>query len=67
MGLLITFIMTIAFAFIFKYSIELGTVVIPLPLLFTSLMGIVTIAVPIAIAIEIAAIISAVILNKVID
>ncbi len=67
MGLLIAFIMTIAFAFAFKYSIELGVIAIPLPLLFCSIMGIVDIATPIVVGIEIAAIVLAIILNKVID
>jgi len=67
MGLLIAFIMTIAFAFAFKYSVELGVIAIPLPLLFCCLMGIVDIATPIAVGIEIAAIILAIILNKVVD
>ena len=67
MGLLIAFIMTIAFAFAFKYSVELGVIAIPLPLLFCSIMGIVDIATPITVGIEIAAIVLAIILNKVID
>jgi hypothetical protein len=67
MGLLIAFVMTIIFAFSFKYSIELGIIAVPLPLLFCCLMGIVDIATPIAVGIEIAAIILAIILNKVID
>jgi len=67
MGLLIAFIMTIAFAFAFKYSVELGIIAVPLPLLFCCLMGIIDIATPIAIGIEIAAIVLAIILNKVID
>jgi len=67
MGLLIAFIMTIAFAFAFKYSVELGIIAIPLPLLFCSIMGIVDIATPIVVGIEIAAIILAIILNRVID
>jgi len=67
MGLLIAFIMTIAFAFAFKYSIELGVIAIPLPLLFCCIMGIVDIATPIVVGIEIAAIVLAIILNKVND
>jgi len=67
MGLLICFIMTIAFCFAFKHSIELGMVAVPLPLLFCCIMGIIDIATPIAIGIEIAAIILAIILNKVVD
>jgi len=67
MGLLIAFIMTIAFAFAFKYSVELGIIAIPLPLLFCCIMGIVDIATPIVVGIEIAAIVLAIILNKVID
>jgi len=67
MGLLIAFIMTIAFAFAFKYSIELGIVAIPLPLLFCCIMGIVEIATPVAIGIEIAAIVLAIILNRVME
>jgi len=67
MGLLVCFIMTIAFAFMFKHSIELGTIAIPLPTLFCATMGIIDIAVPIAIGIEIAAIVLAIILNRVMD
>jgi len=67
MGLLVCFIMTIAFAFMFKYSVELGIIAIPLPLLFCSTMGITGIAVPVVIGIEIAAIVLAIILNRVVD
>ena len=67
MGLLIAFIMTIAFAFAFKYSVELGIIALPLPALFCAIMGIIDIAVPVLIGIEIAAIVLAIILNRVID
>ena len=67
MGLLIAFIMTIAFAFAFKYGVELGIIALPMPLLFCVLMGIVNLSLTTVIGIEFGAIILAIILNKVID
>ena len=67
MVLLIDLIMTIAFAFAFKYSVELGVIAIPLPTLFCSIMFAYPVGIPVALGLEIAAIVLAVVLNKVID
>jgi hypothetical protein len=66
--LFIDFIMTIAFAFAFRYSVELGAIAVTLPTLFCSIMfNPYPVAIPIAVGIVIAGIVLAIVLNKVID
>lgn len=64
MGLLIIIIMTIVFAFTMVWSIELGIILLPLPTLMGSIMGIVSIPVHFPIGIFIVALVIAIIISK---
>lgn len=63
MGLLGVFLLTIVFAFLIKFSIPLGIVMIPIPTIMASVIGLIQLDPMIAIGLEIGAIVLAVFVN----
>jgi hypothetical protein len=63
-GVFLTIILTIMFAFVGFFSLAVMVVLVPLPLLFASIIGLVNISVGYAIVFEIVAVIIAVILRQ---
>lgn len=63
MGLLGVFLLTIVFAFILRFSIPLGIILIPLPTLLASSIGLISIDIMIALGLEISAVVLAIFIN----
>jgi hypothetical protein len=64
MGLIIAIILTIAFAFIMMWSIPIGVIVVPLPLIILSYLGIIALDPALAISLELAALVIAVFIGR---